>query len=171
MEALTHFKKLRNMNYIGSYELMTGETPVELVVTIEKAVKDMIQDGDGKKEAMILHLKGQKPMIVNSTNAKCISKALGTPFVENWVGKSITLYVAKIRAFGEMQDALRVRDTAPAIAAKVLPELTPAHEKWDGALTALKAKNTTIEAIQKKYTLSVENLKTLTDAIAEITTA
>jgi len=161
MEALTHYKKLRNPHYIGSYELLTGSEPIELVVKIEKAAKEMIQNGDKKEEAMLLYLKDQKPMIVNSTNAKNITKALGSPFIETWVGKSITLYVAKIRAFGESVDALRVKDTAPV---KVKPELTPTHPKWEGAITALKAKNTTIEAITGAYNVSVDNLKLLNDA-------
>lgn len=57
METKTHYKKLRNPNYIGSYELMTGSTPVELIVTIEKAVKELIQNGDKKEEAMVIYLK------------------------------------------------------------------------------------------------------------------
>jgi len=156
----THYKKLRNPNYIGSYELMTGGSPIELVVKIERAVKEMVQNGDKKEEAMVIYLKGQKPMIVNSTNAKSIEKATGSPYIEDWVGKSITLYVAKIKAFGETVDALRVKPTAPVIK---MPELTPQHPRWDGAKTALASKNTTLEAIRKNYVLSPENEKLLTD--------
>lgn len=158
MENLTHYKKLRNPNYIGSYELMTGGEPIELVVTIERATKEMVQNGDKKEEAMVVYLKGQKPMIVNATNAKAITSALGTPYVEEWSGKRITLYVARIKAFGETVDALRVRKYAPG-----LPELTASHPKWNDAIQALKAKNTTIEQIKKSYLLSSENEKLLND--------
>jgi len=158
MENLTHYKKLRNPNYIGSYELMTGGEPIELVVTIERATKEMVQNGDKKEEAMVVYLKGQKPMIVNATNAKAITSALGTPYVEEWSGKRITLYVARIKAFGETVDALRVRKDAPG-----LPELTVSHPKWNDAIQALKAKNTTIEQIKKSYLLSAENEKLLND--------
>jgi hypothetical protein len=158
MENLTHYKKLRNPNYIGSYELMTGSEPIELVVTIESAAKEMVQNGDKKEEAMVVYLKGQKPMIVNATNAKAITSALGTPYVEQWAGKRITLYVAKIKAFGETVDALRVRKDAPG-----LPELNATHPKWNDAIQALKTKNTTIEQIKKSYLLSAENEKLLND--------
>jgi len=158
MENLTHYKKLRNPNYIGSYELMTGGEPIELVVTIERATKEMVQNGDKKEEAMVVYLKGQKPMIVNATNAKAITSALGSPYVEEWSGKRITLYVARIKAFGETVDALRVRKDAPG-----LPELTASHPKWNDAIQALKAKNTTIEQIKKSYLLSAENEKLLND--------
>lgn len=162
METKTHYKKLRNPNYIGSYELMTGGDPIEMNVQIEKAVKEQVQNGDKKEEAMVVYLKGQKPMIVNSTNAKSITSATGSPYVEDWSEKWITLYVAKIKAFGETVDALRVKKQAPEFK---LPELTPNHEKWDGAIIALKAKNTSIEAIRKSYILSDVNEKLLLDGI------
>lgn len=158
MMEKTHFKKLRNPNYIGSYELMTGGDPVEIQVVIERAIKEQVQNGDKKEEAMVVYLKGQKPMIVNSTNAKAIASATGSPYIEDWIGKRITLYVAKIKAFGETVDALRVRKDAPG-----LPELTPTHPKWADALTALQAGNTTIEAIKKSYKLIESNEKILTD--------
>ena len=167
METMTHFKKLRNQNFIGSYELMTGSEPIELVVKIDKAVKEQVQNGDKKEDAMVVYLQGQKPMIVNSTNAKSIAKALGTPFIEAWVGKAITLYVAKVRAFGESVDALRVRDVAPKAVVAAKPELNPSHPKWAGALKALAEKNTTIEAVQKAYSISSANLKTLQDAVTK----
>lgn len=153
----THFKKLRNPNYIGSYELMTGDKPIELVVTIDKAVKEIVQNGDKKEEAMVVYLKGQKPMIVNSTNAKAISAATGSPYIEDWVGKKITLYVAQIKAFGEKVDALRVKKEAPS-----LPVLNATHPKWNDAITALRAGNTTVDKIKLSYQV---NEKELQDAI------
>jgi len=157
----THYKKLRNPNYIGSYELMTGGDPVEINVQIERAVKEMVQNGDKKEEAMVVYLKGQKPMIVNSTNAKAISSATGSPYVEDWTGKWLTLFVAKIKAFGETVDALRVKKDAPVFK---LPDFVPTHQKWNDAVTALKAGNTTVDAIKKSYTLSAANEKLLLDA-------
>lgn len=157
----THFKKLRNPNYIGSYELMTGGEPVEMVVQIEKAVKEHVQNGDKKEEAMVVYLVGQKPMIVNSTNAKAIYAATGTPYIEDWPGRYLTLYVAKIRAFGETVDALRVRKEAPKEISKTEPktktELAPGHEKWIGAADAIRDGKTTVDAIKKTYLLTPEN--------------
>jgi hypothetical protein len=34
---------------------------------------------------------GYKPMILNRTNAKTISKLLGSSYVEDWSGKRVTL--------------------------------------------------------------------------------
>ena len=151
MENKTHFKKLRNPSYIGSYELMVGTNSVELNVTIERAVKEMVQNGDKKEEAMVIYLKGHKPMIVNSTNAKNISKALNSPYIEDWVGKDITLYVAKIRAFGENVDALRVK-TVTSI--KQLPTLEINTPNFEAVKTALSSGKFTIEQVKSKYQVS-----------------
>lgn len=151
MENKTHFKKLRNPSYIGSYELMVGTNSVELNVTIERSVKEMVQNGDKKEEAMVIYLKGHKPMIVNSTNAKNISKALNSPYIEDWVGKDITLYVAKIRAFGENVDALRVK-TVTSI--KQLPALEVNTPNFEAVKTALSSGKFTIEQVKSKYQVS-----------------
>ena len=153
----THFKKLRNPHYIGSYELMVGDKPIELNVTIESATKEMVQNGDRKEEAMVIYLKGHKPMIVNLTNAKAIAKALNSPYTEDWVGKEITLYVAKIKAFGEIVDALRVKG-----ATKVLPNLEANTPNFEAVKKALQSGSYTIEQVKTKYNVTDEVAKLLT---------
>lgn len=161
MSEKTHWKKLYNPDYIGAYVLMNGDAPIDLNVTIISVAKKMIEGEAGKKEeCTVATLKGQKPWILNATNQKSITKALGSPFIEDWAGKTVTLYVAKVRAFGETVDALRVRPEAPTIK---LPELTPNHARWEGAKTALAAKNTTIADIKKSFIITPENEKLLCD--------
>jgi hypothetical protein len=53
---------------------------------------------------------GKKGMILNKTNCKIITKVLDTPYIDNWVGKSIIIYAAKVKAFGDMVEALRVKN-------------------------------------------------------------
>lgn len=155
---LTHWKKLTHPLYLGAYELMDGSiSGKELTVTISKVVREIVQGADGKKEeCTVCHLQGVKPMILNATNQKTMTKLFGSPYIEKWAGKKMVLYVAKVKAFGDTVDALRVRATAPK-----LPDLTPTHEKWEGAKTALKAGNSTIEQIRTHYILSAENEKLL----------
>lgn len=154
----THIRRLSNPNYIGSYELMTGGEPKDLVVTIDKIVKEPVQNGDKKEDATVMYIKGQKPMIINATNRKALIKATGSVYIEDMAGKKVTLFVAKVRAFGETVDALRIRPEAPLV---TVQELTPEHPKWSAAKTALKSGNTTIEAIKKSYKLSSKNEKEL----------
>ena len=114
MLTLTHWKKLRNPEYLGAYALQPNE---ELILTIKKAGVETIIGVEGKKEdELVIHfVEDYKPMIVNSTNAKTISKVHKTPYVEEWTGKKIQVYARRIRAFGEDMDALRVRDFIPQV--------------------------------------------------------
>jgi len=106
-EKVTHWKKLTDPNYIGAEILQPGQ---ELTLTIEKVVKEQVKSADGTNECIVAYFKGaKKGMILNKTNCKIISKRLDSPYIEQWVGKSITIYAAKVRAFGELVEALRVK--------------------------------------------------------------
>lgn len=109
----THWKKLHNPDYLGAYALEPGK---DMVVTVKSVGDEMVTGADGKKEeCMVMHFReAVRPMIVNVTNARTIERIYRTPYVEDWVGKPIQLYVAQVRAFGETVDALRIRPQAPA---------------------------------------------------------
>lgn len=108
-ETVTHWKKLTNPNYIGAHDFQPGQ---EIKVTIESVTKAMVKNQDGKEESCIVaKLKGaQKPLILNKTNCKLITKVVGSPYIEQWSGHSIILYVAKVKAFGDVVDAVRVKN-------------------------------------------------------------
>lgn len=150
----THWKKLNNPNYLGAYELM-GVTE-ELTVTIEKVVKESVKGTDGKSEdCTVAYLKGQKPMILNSTNCKVIAKLYNTPFIEDWSGLKITLIVQQVKAFGDIVDALRIKQAIPKKEA-----FTPENKKWKSAVKYYQ-QNKNIDSIRKHYTLSPEHEKQL----------
>lgn len=147
---MTHWKKLTNPDFIGAYELEQNE---RRVVTILSVAQELVTGADGKKEhCIVAKLQGQKPMILNKTNCKTISKIYDTPLIEEWAGKKITIYATKVKAFGEVVDALRIEAKLPE-----LPELTPQHPKWVGAVQALKSGQVTLEQIKRNYKLSKEN--------------
>jgi hypothetical protein len=111
--AQTHWKKLHNPDYLGAYALDPGK---DLIVTIKTVAVEKVVGPDGKKEeCMVMRFQEQnaKPMIVNSTNAKTIEKLYKTPYIEEWKGRKIQLFVDKVKAFGEIVDALRVRPYLP----------------------------------------------------------
>jgi len=147
----THFKKLRNPDYLGSWDLADQNGLFKnKIVTISGVKKEMVHDGKGgQDDCVTVHFNECKPMIMNSTNLKTIHKSLDTPYIEDWIGKKLELTVEKVKAFGEIHDALRV--------IKSSLELTPNHAKWNGAKKALSEKSVTIEQIKKQYTISPEN--------------
>ena len=154
MSDLTHWKKLTNPNYIGAYSLQPGE---ERIVTITKVVRENVKGIDGKsEECTVAHLQGEKPMILNATNCKTLTKIYQTPYIEQWSGKSVIIYAAKIKAFGEEIEALRIKNVKPENAM-----LTPDHPKWKEAVKALAAGKTTIDKIAARYTLTDSNRELL----------
>lgn len=112
MEQLTHWKKLTNPDYLGSYALLPGE---EIVATIKSVGNEEVTGADGKKETCsVVHFHEKiKPMILNATNFKTIAKLMKTPYIEKWYGKKIQIYSEKVKAFGDVWDALRIRPFLP----------------------------------------------------------
>lgn len=150
---------MENPDYIGAYSL---EENKDLTVEIVRVKRQLVTGTGGKKEeCTIAELKGQKPMILNRTNMKTIQKIYDTPYIEEWSNKKITLYVAKIRAFGEDNvECLRIRQDKP----QALPELLPANKtNWDKVVTAFK-NGFTIPQIESKWIISDENKALLIEA-------
>jgi len=111
-ETLTHWKKLTNPDYLGAYALEPGQ---ELILTIKSVSNETVTGTDGKKEvcSVIRFAENVKPMILNATNSKTITKLFKTPYIEKWVGRKIQIYVESVKAFGEVVDALRIRSFLP----------------------------------------------------------
>jgi len=107
----THWKKTMNPNYLGAYALEPNQ---DLIVEITEVKTESVMNADGRnEECLVAHLKEQKPLIVNKTNAKAIAKVAGSNYIEDWKGKQIALYISNVKAFGELVEAIRVRTVAP----------------------------------------------------------
>lgn len=148
----THFKKLQNPNYTGSWDLMDKDgNYIEKVVTIEKTMQQSVNNGSGGSEDLpVIHIKGMKPVVLNSTNIKSVAKITGSNFIEDWIGKQITLYVQKVKAFGEMHDAIRIK--------KVVKKTKPVIDdnRFDKAVASIKAKEFDKSKFKELYTLTIE---------------
>ncbi len=111
--AKTHWKKLTNPDYLGAYALDDGK---DVILTISYVCEEKVTGSDGKKDdCVVCHFSERvKPMILNSTNMKTITKLFGTPYIEDWSGRRIQIGIEKVKAFGDVVDALRVRKFIPA---------------------------------------------------------
>jgi hypothetical protein len=178
-EQLTHWKKLRNPDYMGAYSMPTDGS--EIVLTIRNAKTEKVAATDGKKsECLVIYFQEQnwKPMILNATNAKAIQKVAKTPYIEKWAGVRIQIYVAKnVKAFGEEVDALRIRTVAPKETSQPapLPTITPedisdaqfkleAAETLDQLAAIYKALTPQMQAINEIKDLAVKLKAVLTNA-------
>lgn len=112
----THWKKLDNPDYLGAYAFQPGE---KMVLEIASVGKDMVFNptSQKKEECTIVRFKnpGVKPLVLNTTNAKTISKIHKSAYIEDWIGKLITVYVAQVKAFGDVVDAVRVEPKIPTL--------------------------------------------------------
>ena len=157
IENKSHWKSYFDHEYIGGFSL----TDMDAIVTITKHAQETVVNPKQKTEQVkfVLYVKDSKTehkMILNSTNAGNIEKALGTPDPEKWTGKKIQLYSERGKWFGKESDALRVRDVAPKMevdvtgdikklnACKSLAELAEVYKElpnWaDARLVELKNK-------------------------------
>lgn len=109
---MTHWKKLTNPNYIGSYAFNPGE---EKPLSIKSVGQEEVTNPEGGKEfCIVAHFQQpEKPLILNKTNCKTIEKLAGTPDIEKWPGVGIILYVQRVKAFGDLVEAVRIRPVKP----------------------------------------------------------
>jgi len=117
---MTHWKQLANYDYLGAYSLENGK---DKTVTIKKIVQELVTGNGGRKENCIVAYFSdeEKPMILNKTNCKTIQKIYGTPLIEEWIGKKITLYASTTTLAGETVECLRIRPYPP-VADKPAPK-------------------------------------------------
>lgn len=110
-----HWKKTTNPEYLGAFAFEEGE---EKIVMIKDVKAEDVRNPNGGSEAkQVLYFDGDiKPnkWILNVTNMKAIAKATGTPYMDEWVGKKIQLYVdPAVSAFGTITEGVRARDFSP----------------------------------------------------------
>lgn len=106
-----HWKNFLDKEYLGSHNLEKGE---EMLLTIEKFVgEETVKTADGDKVKQVLYFKEDAPkLIINISNGNVLSALYGS-HPDQWIGKHIQVYVANVKAFGKMQDAIRIRDFIP----------------------------------------------------------
>ena len=105
------YRKFMDKNYLGAWDVPDDG---DLVLTIDHAARDEVKNERGSERKLTIHfVEDYKPMILNATNSKAITAAYGSPKVEDWAGKRIAIYTAKVPAFGGITDALRIRTVPP----------------------------------------------------------
>ena len=171
---MTHWKKLTNPDYLGAYALDEGQ---ELILTISYVREETVTGPDGKKEdCTVMHFAEKvKPMILNVTNAKTITKIYNTPYIENWAGKKIQIYVAQVKAFGDLVDALRIRPFIPKEDEYICDSCKKKIEGY-GKLTPRDVAQSTLKKYGKqlcaecgaKAKAEAEKAETKTDALSEV---
>ena len=164
-ETKTHWKKQYDPDHLGAWNFQPGQ---DIIVTIKKVQGEAIIGQDGQKENrnVMYFAENLKPMILNVKNSKTITKLVGSPYIEDWPGYKIQLYITKEKVFGVVDDVVRVR---PQLVANKKEALTPKSEKWAAAISSLAAGTTAIDKIKNYYELSQNDEKELLQAVAQKT--
>lgn len=168
MKEKTHWKKLYNPNYMGSYSFAEGEVKN---LKISQIKVEPVTGRDGKPEdCTVIYFEGnEKPLICNKTNAKAIAHVTKSNYIEDWIGVTIQLIVREVKAFGDMVDAVRV--SLKSIKQKVKQKKTfdESNENWDAAIKSLELGQYTIEAFKSNYQIPAGALKKLEEAAKKAT--
>ena len=107
------YRKYMDKNFLGSWDIPEGE---DLILTISNVEQDDVKNERGSERKLTIHFaEDYKPLIMNATNCDRITKAYGSPKVEDWVGKRIALTTEKVPAFGSVKDAVRIRPYPPKV--------------------------------------------------------
>ena len=155
-----HYKSMTNPDYLGSWDFEEGESRVLVINSIKKG--EVVGEGGKKDECVVEYFTTGLPMVLNVTNMKAITLAHGTPYVDDWVGKSISVHVEQVRAFGDIWDALRVSTEAPVISEptpRSKPILKKDSEEYDKVVAFLKGQKdkefeVAFSGPNKKYRIS-----------------
>lgn len=113
----------KNPNYLGSWDL--DELPNrEVTLTIEKIVDEDVVTNGQKEVCTVAHWtdKNFKPMILNVTNKKRLCKLYKTKDTEKLKGSSVIIGIDKVKAFGDVHDALRIRPRIPQVKSAAAPK-------------------------------------------------
>lgn len=156
MENKTHWLQSPNKNYLGHWDLPDGN---DLILTIESAKWEEVKNpiiNTVEAKRVVRFKEDVKPFICNQGNAQSILKATGVKFMDDSKGQRIQLYVGihKDTRSKENIDCIRIRPIKPVL---TKPELTPKHERWNEAKTAIKEGKK--DGVLKVFTISDVNLK------------
>lgn len=159
MEHLTHWKSCFSYKYAGVQDLPDGK---DVVLTIQEVKREEVTKNDGSKDVLpvLYFTENFKPMVCGKRSSDFITKALKTPYHEQWVGKQIQIGVLKETNFGNTDNFLRPQKFAPKPPSDDRPTVETGSVVWNNAVAYLQGGNK-VESILGKYKLTKEQIKTL----------
>ena len=98
--------------FLGGWTFEDGDK----TLTIKSVGEEEMYDADtgGKKKALALRFEElDLPMVLNVTNSETIAAVVGSDRLSDWIGKKIIVGTSKVKAFGKVHDAIRVRPDKP----------------------------------------------------------
>ena len=159
-ETRTHFRKAFDSPYLSSADIVEPTALTIARVSLEpdktKKTKDLFNTAHFQERELRPGEK-LKPMILNATNSKTLKSLTGSPFIEDWAGTRVTVYVDTNVKFGkETMEGLRISPISP-VTAWISPESTKA---WANAKAAYK-RDGNLDAVLSRVSMTPEHQQQL----------
>ncbi|EKS5956299.1 hypothetical protein QCA76_003627 [Salmonella enterica] len=152
-EQKTHYRKAFDSPYLSSADIVEPTILTIARVALEsdktKKTKDVFNTAYFEERELRPGEK-LKPMILNATNSKTLKGITGSPFLEDWGGVKVTVFVDKNVRFGkESVEGLRI-SPARVIKPSLAPEKTQA---WSNAKAAY-LRDGNLDAVKSRMDIS-----------------
>lgn len=164
MNDKTHFRKAFDSPYLSSADIVEPTTLTIKHVRLEadktKKTRDLFNTAYFAEQEIRPGEK-LKPMILNSTNSKVVKQLAGSPFIEDWSGVAITVYVDPAVRFGkETVEGLRISPVPPQKRLQPTKQKIT-NERLTNAIAKIKAGEYTKERLLEQFVLTEEQDKML----------
>lgn len=98
--------------FLGGWTFEDGDRTLTIKSVQEEEMYDA--DSGGKKKALAMRFEElDLSMVLNVTNSETIAAVVGSDRIADWIGKKIIVGTSKVKAFGKIYDAIRVRPDKP----------------------------------------------------------
>lgn len=131
--------------FLGGWTFEDGDK----TLTIKSVGEEEMYDAEtgGKKKALVLRFDElDLPMVLNVTNAETIAAVTGSDRLADWIGKQIIVGTSRVKAFGKIHDAIRVRPDKPDDTVYICEDcgnvILPAAGKMPSQLAEISKRNT-----------------------------
>lgn len=158
MENKTHYRKVYKSDHLGVADLEELlEDGKSLIFTIKEVKQELNVTVAGKKGDFNIAYFNEKikPLVLNATNAKIVSKFNNnSSFVEDWSDTIIELYIdPNVKMKGELVGGIRIKPIKPTPKEKPIFNESHFAQAFDRNITIERIKQTrqVTKEVEQKY--------------------
>lgn len=165
MSNLTHYRKVFKSDHLSTADLEEfQESGSNLIFTIASVRQERGAKVAGRKiDANIAYFAEKiKPLVLNATNSKTLSKLANSCFVENWQNIPVQLYIDPTAAIkGEVVGGVRISPN------KVQQKqfITKGSQQWNNAILAYK-RDGNFNRVLERAEISKIDMQFIADGVA-----
>lgn len=164
-QQLTHYRKVFKSDHLGVVDLEEfTEKGSDLIFTISHVNQEKGARVAGRKiNANIAYFnEGIKPLVLNATNSKVLSKLANSCFVENWKNVTVQLFIDPTASLkGEVVGGVRINPT------QVMKKqfITKDSPQFNNVISAYK-RDGNFNAVLSKANLSNEDMTFISEGVS-----